>query len=78
MPFVPGPTVLEGRHVRLEPLAESHVAALFAAGGGDDEVWRRLNTQRSRCGRFTQRQPGGVGVEVGGGAGGVGAAGAAM
>ncbi|MEV6847326.1 GNAT family N-acetyltransferase [Actinoplanes sp. NPDC051411] len=43
MPRPPRPTVLEGRHVRLEPLAESHVPALFAAGGRDDEVWRWLS-----------------------------------
>jgi RimJ/RimL family protein N-acetyltransferase len=43
MPLAPESTVLEGRFVRLEPLAQSHVPALFAAGGGDDEVWRWLS-----------------------------------
>ncbi|MER6789348.1 GNAT family protein [Streptomyces sp. NPDC000658] len=36
----PLPTTLIGRHVRLEPLAMNHLGALFAAGGGDEEVWR--------------------------------------
>ncbi|WP_433065005.1 GNAT family N-acetyltransferase [Dactylosporangium sp. CS-033363] len=48
MPLTPRPTVLEGRRVRLEPLAESHVPALFAAGGGDDEVWRFLSAPTPR------------------------------
>ncbi|RJL30917.1 GNAT family N-acetyltransferase [Bailinhaonella thermotolerans] len=39
---LPEPVVLEGAHVRLEPLTEGHVPDLFAAGGGDDEVWRWL------------------------------------
>ena len=38
----PVPTVLEGRRVRLEPLAAAHVPDLFAAAGGDQEVWRWL------------------------------------
>ncbi|MGP3947931.1 GNAT family N-acetyltransferase [Streptomyces sp. 7N604] len=38
----PAPVVIEGRHIRLEPLAFHHVPDLFAAGGGDDEVWRWL------------------------------------
>jgi RimJ/RimL family protein N-acetyltransferase len=37
---MPSPVVLEGRSVRLEPLTLDHVPELFAAGGGDDEVWR--------------------------------------
>jgi RimJ/RimL family protein N-acetyltransferase len=37
---MPEPTVLEGGHVRLEPLALTHVPDLYAAGGGDEEVWR--------------------------------------
>ena len=37
---MPQPTVLEGNHVRLEPLALTHVPDLYAAGGGDEEVWR--------------------------------------
>ncbi|MGP3968739.1 GNAT family N-acetyltransferase [Streptomyces sp. 6N223] len=36
----PLPTTLTGRHVRLVPLAMSHLADLFAAGGRDEEVWR--------------------------------------
>ncbi|MEU0383150.1 GNAT family N-acetyltransferase [Streptomyces chartreusis] len=36
----PQPTVLNGRHVRLEPLASGHLDELFAAGGRDEEVWR--------------------------------------
>lgn len=36
----PLPTVLSGRHVRLEPLTMTHLDELFAAGGGDEEVWR--------------------------------------
>src|SRR5882757_6716229 len=48
MPSAPGPTVLEGRQVRLEPLADSHVSALFVAGGRDDEVWRWLSAPTPR------------------------------
>lgn len=36
----PLPVTLTGRHVRLEPLTMEHLGDLFAAGGGDDEVWR--------------------------------------
>ncbi|MEU9008413.1 GNAT family protein [Streptomyces sp. NPDC048479] len=36
----PLPLTLTGRHVRLEPLTMEHLGDLFAAGGGDDEVWR--------------------------------------
>lgn len=36
----PRPVTLHGRHVRLEPLSRAHLADLFVAGGGDDEVWR--------------------------------------
>ncbi|WP_052390772.1 GNAT family N-acetyltransferase [Streptomyces sp. NRRL B-24484] len=39
---LPAPTVLTGRHVRLEPLTPGHVPDLFAASGGDEEVWRWL------------------------------------
>ena len=39
--FDPRPVVLEGEHVRLEPLRMEHAAALFAAGDEDD-IW--LNT----------------------------------
>ncbi|MER5466594.1 GNAT family protein [Streptomyces sp. NPDC002668] len=38
----PAPVTLLGRHVRLEPLTQAHLPDLFAAGGGDDEVWRWL------------------------------------
>jgi len=38
-PFVPGPVTLEGRLVRLEPLALGHVPAL-AEIGLDPELWR--------------------------------------
>lgn len=48
MPLAPGPTVLEGRYVRLEPLASSHVPDLFVAGGQDDEVWRWLSAPTPR------------------------------
>lgn len=37
---LPSPVVLENDVVRLEPLTPAHVPDLFAAGGGDDEVWR--------------------------------------
>ncbi|MFJ9947177.1 GNAT family N-acetyltransferase [Kitasatospora sp. NPDC091207] len=43
MPSTPVPTVLQGRHVRLEPLALHHVPDLFEAGGRDEEVWRWLS-----------------------------------
>lgn len=36
----PRPVTLTGRTVRLEPLTPDHLADLFAAGGGDEEVWR--------------------------------------
>ncbi|MGQ4487158.1 GNAT family N-acetyltransferase [Streptomyces sp. 372A] len=38
----PLPVTLTGSHVRVEPLAPAHLDDLFAAGGGDDEVWRWL------------------------------------
>ncbi|GAB7106898.1 GNAT family protein [Streptomyces phaeofaciens JCM 4814] len=37
---IPSPVTLTGRHVRLEPLAQTHLGELFAAGGRDEEVWR--------------------------------------
>ncbi|ANW20512.1 GNAT family N-acetyltransferase [Streptomyces clavuligerus] len=40
----PAPITLTGRHIRLEPLSPAHVPDLFAAGGGDGEVWRWLGT----------------------------------
>ena len=36
----PLPVTLTGHYVRLEPLTMDHLPDLFAAGGGDDEVWR--------------------------------------
>ncbi|MBB2948991.1 RimJ/RimL family protein N-acetyltransferase [Actinoplanes lutulentus] len=48
MPPVPRSIVLEGRFVRLEPLAESHVPDLFVAGGQDDQVWRWLSAPTPR------------------------------
>ncbi|GAA0402852.1 GNAT family protein [Streptomyces luteireticuli] len=42
-------TTLPGRHIRLEPLAPSHTPDLFAAAGGDEDVWRwtRQRTPRT-------------------------------
>ena len=37
--FDPRPVMLEGDHVRLEPLRMEHAPALFAAGDEDD-IWR--------------------------------------
>ncbi|MCY0920628.1 GNAT family protein [Streptomyces sp. H27-G5] len=37
---IPAPVTLTGRHVTLAPLSMDHLGDLFAAGGGDDEVWR--------------------------------------
>nr|WP_263641847.1 GNAT family protein [Microbispora cellulosiformans] len=37
---MPAPVVLDGRVVRLEPLALGHVPDLYAAGRDDTEVWR--------------------------------------
>ncbi len=39
--FDPQPVLLSGRHVRLEPLAPHHAAALFAASC-DPEIWTYL------------------------------------
>lgn len=36
----PAPVTLTGQHVRLVPLSMDHLADLFTAGGGDEEVWR--------------------------------------
>jgi RimJ/RimL family protein N-acetyltransferase len=41
-PAVPGAMELEGRYVRLEPLAEGHAAALHAANRADDGIWDYL------------------------------------
>jgi RimJ/RimL family protein N-acetyltransferase len=38
----PAPVTLTGRHVRLEPLGRDHTTDLFAAAGGDEEVFRWL------------------------------------
>ena len=40
MNFDPRPILLEGRHVRLEPLEERHRAALHAAAAGQDEIFQ--------------------------------------
>ncbi|MEQ4723118.1 GNAT family protein [Nonomuraea sp. B19D2] len=40
---LPAPAVLENDVVRLEPLTLDHIPDLFAAGGGDEEVWRWLS-----------------------------------
>lgn len=45
MPFDPQPVVLEGTHVRLEPLTLDHAEALFAAAD-HPEVWRFLRHPR--------------------------------
>ncbi|TMR99688.1 GNAT family N-acetyltransferase [Nonomuraea basaltis] len=45
---LPTPVVLENDVVRLEPLTLAHVPDLFAAGGGDDEVWRWLGAPAPR------------------------------
>jgi len=39
--MVVAPVVLEGRHVRLEPLREDHLAGL-ATAGLDEELWRLI------------------------------------
>ena len=44
MNFDPRPVVLEGAHVRLEPLATGHAQALFSAGR-DPEIWRYMLTR---------------------------------
>lgn len=45
----PSAVVLDGRFVRLEPLDPgAHAADLFAAGGGDEEVWRWMPTPAPR------------------------------
>ncbi|MEI7034349.1 GNAT family protein [Streptomyces pratensis] len=36
----PRPVTLTGQYVELVPLAVGHLDDLFAAGGGDEEVWR--------------------------------------
>lgn len=41
-PPAPGPMTLEGRRVRLAPLAPGHAAALHAANAGDDAIWDYL------------------------------------
>lgn len=43
MSFDPRPVLLEGRHVRLEPLAAHHAPGLFAVGQ-DATVWRWMLT----------------------------------
>ncbi|WP_327106271.1 GNAT family N-acetyltransferase [Nonomuraea glycinis] len=45
---LPVPVVLENDLVRLEPLTLDHLPDLFAASGGDEEVWRWLPAQTPR------------------------------
>ncbi|WP_336206135.1 GNAT family N-acetyltransferase [Nonomuraea sp. LPB2021202275-12-8] len=45
---LPAPVVLENDVVRLEPLTMDHLSDLFAASGGDDEVWRWLPAETPR------------------------------
>lgn len=42
MPFDPHPVLLEGRHVRLEPMTLAHVPALLAAAEEASEIFRYL------------------------------------
>lgn len=42
------PVTLRGRHVHLVPLGPDHAAALFAALGGDEEVWRYIPVAQPR------------------------------
>jgi len=46
---VPAPVTLENHLVRLEPLTAAHLPDLFAAGGGDDEVWRWMPSPPPRA-----------------------------
>ncbi len=45
---MPAPMVLENDLVRLEPLTLGHLPDLFAASGGDEEVWRWLPAETPR------------------------------
>ncbi|MFC9325899.1 GNAT family N-acetyltransferase [Kitasatospora sp. NPDC057015] len=45
---LPAPVTLTGRHIRLEPLGRHHLSELFAAVGGDEEVWRWIPTATPR------------------------------
>jgi RimJ/RimL family protein N-acetyltransferase len=47
LPFEPRPVVLQGRHVRLEPLHEAHAAGLLAAAE-DDPSWAYMPSPRPR------------------------------
>src|SRR5260370_7398464 len=49
------PVTLEGRYVRLEPLAKAHLAGL-AEVGLDEELWRWIPTQ----GRTTEEMAGNI------------------
>ncbi|WP_328315384.1 GNAT family N-acetyltransferase [Streptomyces sp. NBC_00388] len=53
---LPSPATLVGCHVRLEPLTPAHLSDLYAAGGGDEEVWRWLSVSTPR----TQGEMGGL------------------
>jgi RimJ/RimL family protein N-acetyltransferase len=41
-PERPAPAVIEGRYLRMEPLAAGHAAALHAANAADDAIWAHL------------------------------------
>ncbi len=47
-PFDPQPVVLEGEHVRLEPLEARHAPELFEAGR-DDAIWRYMPVPRAQA-----------------------------
>jgi RimJ/RimL family protein N-acetyltransferase len=36
------PVTLTGKYVRLEPMSETHVPGLTAAGGGNAEIWQHM------------------------------------
>jgi RimJ/RimL family protein N-acetyltransferase len=67
----PSHIVLPGRFVRLEPLdPAAHAGDLFAAGGGDEEVWRWLPAEPPRSEQELRELAAGV-VAAAGSAGGL-------